>query len=214
MKKYFIHLKGEIAGPYDANELKKFHIKPGTQLCRKGRNDWEDAKNFTDLLHIIENNPEDKTDYERKIVFGHVLADNNDRRSISYNLEYMFFPAIVIFCLLMFFWYIYTGNSFTYLIAFVLCFLSIAANQMYNIIKHSSPFGGKTPPLILISADDGRYINDIAKSDFHRAFIIALKYTFVFSPFRYLSKDEIQLKRERKAGVYLVKRQENFNSRN
>ena len=206
MKKYFIHVKGEIAGPYDVNELKKFGIKAGTQLCRKGRNDWEDAKNFSDLLHIIENNPEDKTDYLNKIVFGHTIADNSERRSTVYNLEFMYFPTIIIFCVTLFYLYVdVRKDNLTFIIALILCIGSIGAHQIYNILKHSSPFGGKASPMILISADDGKYINEIAKSDFHRAFIIALKYSFVISITQYLASNEIQTYRERNAGVFLVK---------
>ena len=92
MKKYFIEEDSKKLGPYDVYELKDIGIKATTPICTTDDDEWYNAEEFPELLHILEKNPQKKIDYEKDRFFGYRLAENSDRRSAHLKRRLMTLP--------------------------------------------------------------------------------------------------------------------------
>lgn len=92
MKKYFIETDGGKQGPYYKYELKDIGIEAGALLSSDDEEGVYKAKDYPELLHILEKNPKKKIDYNKDRVFGFRLADDGDRINMSFKSRYMMHP--------------------------------------------------------------------------------------------------------------------------
>ncbi|MBS1493179.1 MAG: DUF4339 domain-containing protein [Bacteroidetes bacterium] len=206
MKKYFLLEDGKKQGPYDVYGLKDIGIKPTTPICTTEVADWYNAEDFPELLHILEENPVKKFDYEKDRVFGYKLANYSDRRSGHFRRKILFLPFSILIVALFFVLRLEPKKDVFDLYLFLLSGLILYSSfTMYSIMKYSSAYGGESSKLKLISAVDGKLIHEIAKKDFNHALNITLKYTFLPDFGDYTDPKKIQTFPERIARVYLVK---------
>jgi len=94
---------------------------------------------------------------------------------------------------------------------FIVIAILYFAYTIFNVLNFSSPIGGRNSKLKLISDEDGRYINDIAKKDLLRALVITLKYIFLPDG-GYTGPRKTQTFAEKVARVYLVKNERKGNT--
>ncbi len=205
MKKYFIKENKKKVGPYDVYKLKDIGIKSDTQISTTDDANWYSADDFSELRHIIEENPKKKIDYEKDRFFGHRLAESSDRWR-GYNSLGLYLLPLSAFLVFIFIYFDIDikKDGFNTFIFIISALVLSSSFQIYNIIKYSSPFGGKNSKLKLISSDEGKYIHEIAKNDFQRAFNISLKYSFLLFS-KYTSERKTQTFGEKVAKVYLIK---------
>jgi len=180
MKKYFIEADGGKHGPYDKYELKDIGIGAGTLLSSENEEGVYKAKDYPELLHILEKNPKKKIDFEKDRFFGYKLADDSSRTALHFKSSFLFLPFTILIVVLSFLLNINPKKgSFTAFVFIVSIIIITAVYKIYFIIKYSSPIGIKNSKLKLISSKDGKFIHEIARTDFNRAFNIALKYSFL-----------------------------------
>lgn len=199
MSQYFIRKGKEKKGPYSVYDLKELNILENTKVCTED-GEWDYAKNFPELLYIIDESPKVQDDNTKN--FKYKIPKRFDRYS-SYRFPPKKVLSFVFFLIAGFALAIAKKQNETYILVLITIIAFTLFIKFIRILFSSQPFLFDDS-FRLLTIEGDLLISEFAKKNLLAAVVRILLYLLIPSP-RYTSGTNIQTFKEKTAGFVLVK---------